>query len=205
MRVERLGDNKVRVFISYDDLDERGIDRDEIWLNGRKVQELFWDMMEHAYSEVGFEVEGPIAVEAFTMPTEGVVVIVTQIPPSSYPSGQQADAEADEEIEVEVSELTTDPFGAFTFVFQDFEDAIRAAHALHAHEGVGGTLYHYKNRYHLFFEEDEIGEELYDTIWSILHEFGELSSTTKAMLDEYGKRVMDGNAITTLVTHFPLR
>lgn len=202
MRVERLGENKVRVFISYDDLDERGIDRDEIWQNGRKVQELFWDMMEHAYSEVGFEVEGPIAVEAFTMPTEGVVVIVTQLPSSVL---VQNDADPDEEEDIEVTVVTPDPFGAFTFVFQDFEDVIRAAHALHVHEEAGGTLYHYKNRYHLFFEEDEIGEDLYDTIWSVLHEYAELSSTTKAMLDEYGKKVMDGDAIRTLVDHFPLR
>jgi len=199
--VEKLGDNKVRIFITYDDLNERGIDRDEIWQNGNKVQDLFWDMMEHAYLEVGFECEGAIAVEAFTMPTEGVVVIVTQLP--SLPSG--LDILSDEEDLDEAQLMTTDPFGAFTFVFQDFEDVIRAAHSLRDYEGIGGSLYHYKNRYHLFFEEEEVAEDIYDTIWSILHEFGELSSTTKAMLDEYGKRVMDGNALETLTTHFPLR
>lgn len=201
MRVEKLGDNKVRIFITYDDLNERGIDRDEIWQNGVKVQDLFWDMMEHAYMEVGFECEGPIAVEAFTMPTEGVVVIVTQLP--SLPSG--LDILSDEDDADEAQLMTADPFGAFTFVFQDFEDVIRAAHSLIDYEGIGGSLYHYKNRYHLFFEEEEVAEDIYDTVWSILHEFAELSSTTKAMLDEYGKRVMDGNAIETLTTHFPLR
>src|SRR5579875_3276311 len=79
MHVERLAKDKVRIFVSYDDLEERGIDRDEIWLNVKKVQELFWDMMETAYVEVGFEIAGPIAVEAFTMPTQGVVVIVTRV------------------------------------------------------------------------------------------------------------------------------
>jgi adapter protein MecA 1/2 len=201
MRVERLGDNKVRVFITYDDLDERGIDRDEIWQNGGKVQELFWDMMEHAYLETGFEVGGPIAVEAFTMPTEGVVVIVTRL--HGLPAKMERESEGEED-DLDTPAETADPFGAFTFVFQDFEDVIRAAHSLRVYEGVGGTLYHYKGRYHLFFEEDEIAEDLYDTFWSILHEYGELSSTTKAMLDEYGKRVMNGNAIQTLTSHFPI-
>lgn len=201
MRVEKLGDNKVRIFITYDDLNERGIDRDEIWQNGRKVQDLFWDMMEHAYMEVGFECEGPIAVEAFTMPTEGVVVIVTQLPSLSALDG----VPIEDDLMDDLPAITPDPFGAFTFVFQDFEDVIRAAHSLMEYEGIGGTLYHYKNRYHLFFEEEEVAEDIYDTIWSILHEFGDLSSTTKAMLDEYGKRVMTGNAIETLTTHFPLR
>ncbi|ARU63045.1 NDP-hexose 2,3-dehydratase [Tumebacillus avium] len=202
MRVERLGDNKVRFMLSYDDLDQRGIDRDEIWQNGRKVQELFWDMMEKAYLETGFEVAGPIAVEAFTMPTEGVIVVVTQLP--SLPAHEQELLE-EEDDDAEMTMISPDPFGAFTFVFQDLEEVIRAAHSLQAYEAVGGTLYHYKERYHLFFDEDEVGEELYDTFWSILHEYGELSPTTKAMLDEYGKRVMNGNAVQTITQHFPLR
>jgi adapter protein MecA 1/2 len=202
MRVEKLGENKVRIFLSYDDLNERGIDRDEIWQNGRKVQELFWDMMDNAYLEVGFEVEGPIAVEAFTMPTDGIVVIVTQLP--SLPGMVERVSEEEDERDGSTA-ATSDLNEAFTFVFNDFEDVVRAAHSLRAHEGVGGSLYHYKKRYHLYFEEDEVGEDLYDTIWSILHEYGELSSTTKAMLDEYGKLVMNGNAILTLTDHFPIR
>jgi adapter protein MecA 1/2 len=128
-------------------------------------------------------------------------VIVTQLPSLA---GMDAGAHEDDELDDEPM-MTSDPFGAFTFVFQDFEDVIRAAHSLCEYTGIGGTLYHYKNRYHLFFEEEEVEEGVYDTIWSILHEYGELSSTTKAMLDEYGKRVMNGNAIETLTTHFPLR
>lgn len=202
MKVEKLGDNKVRIYITYDDLNDRGIDRDEIWQNGRKVQELFWDMMEHAYAEVGFEVAGPLAVEAFTMPTEGIVVIVTQLPSSL--AGAPDQGLLDEEDDLEEGVAPAEFSEAFIFVFQDFEDVIRAAHSLRAHDGLGGSLYHYKNRYHLFFDEEEIGEEQYDTIWSILHEYGDLSATTKAMLDEYGKRVMDGNAVQTITEHFPL-
>ncbi|ASS75153.1 NDP-hexose 2,3-dehydratase [Tumebacillus algifaecis] len=202
MRVEKLGDNKVRIMLSYDDLDQRGIDREEIWQNGRKVQELFWDMMEKAYLETGFEVAGPIAVEAFTMPTEGVVVVITQLPALPVQAEQEL---VEEDDEADAAMDSPDPFGAFTFVFQDLEDVIRVAHSLQAYEAVGGTLYHYKERYHLFFDEEEVGEDLYDTFWSILHEYGELSPTTKAMLDEYGKRVMDGNAVQTITQHFPLR
>lgn len=116
MLVERLGKNKVRIFISYEDLEERGIDRDEIWQNGRKVQELFWDMMERAYLEVGFEVMGPIAVEAFTMPTEGVAVIVTQVP--AIP--EEADKSKDEADEDEEPVILVDQADGVLFVFDDF-------------------------------------------------------------------------------------
>ncbi|MBL0387746.1 adaptor protein MecA [Tumebacillus sp. ITR2] len=203
MKVEKLSTNKVRIYLTYEDLNDRGIDREEIWQNGRKVQELFWDMMEHAYAEVGFEVAGPLAVEAFTMPTEGIVVIVTQLPPSMA-NGTDS-ALLDEEDDLELDAVPADLSEAFIFVFQDFEDAIRAAHSLRAHDGLGGSLYHYKNRYHLFFDEEEIAEDQYDTVWSILHEYGDLSATTKAMLEEYGKCVMNGNAVQTLTDHFPLQ
>jgi adapter protein MecA 1/2 len=202
MRVEKLGDNKVRIYLSYEDLNDRGIDRDEIWQNGGRVQDLFWEMMENAYEEVGFEVAGPIAVEAFTMPTEGIVVIVTQLPSFPHAAGDRVPEE--EMDDAESNSATADLTEAFIFVFQDFEDVVRAAHSLRVHEGIGGSLYHYKNRYHLYFDEEEINEDLYDVIWSVLHEYGELSSTTKAMLDEYGKLVMDGHAIETLTDHFPI-
>ncbi|MCF8563713.1 adaptor protein MecA [Alicyclobacillus tolerans] len=194
MRVERIAKDKVRIFVSYDDLDERGIDRDEIWQNGKKVQELFWDMMETAYTEVGFEIAGPIAVEAFTMPTEGVVVIVTRVP--SLPGQSKPD---DEETDMD---LDTE-FSSFVFRFQDFEDVVRAAHALEEYS-LDGALYEYQGDYYLFFDEDQLKDEYYDSIWSILHEYGDYANVTVPVLEEYGRSIMPHAAIELLVEHFPL-
>ncbi|GIM48230.1 adapter protein MecA 1 [Collibacillus ludicampi] len=199
MHVERLGENKVRIFISYDDLEERGIDREEIWQNGRKVQELFWDMMERAYVEVGFEVIGPIAIEAFTMPTEGVVVIVTQI--SSLPGAVEKQNEELGSIEMNLH--SADSLGAFTFVFNDFEEVIRVARELKEVVQEGCSLYHYRDRYFLFFEEESVAGADYDSVWAVLHEYGDLSSVTHAVLEEYGKRIIDRTAIQELIKYFP--
>ncbi|WDL97119.1 adaptor protein MecA [Alicyclobacillus sp. ALC3] len=196
MHVERLAKDKVRIFISYDDLEERGIDRDEIWLNGKKVQELFWDMMETAYAEVGFEIAGPIAVEAFTMPSEGVVVIVTRVP--SLPGHDKSDD--DEEVDVELSD---EMFSSFVFRFADFEDVIRAAHALYDYD-LATALYKYSDAYHLFVDEESVREDEYDSIWSILHEYGEYSEVTTAVLEEYGTVILDNKAVERLVAQFPL-
>ncbi len=195
MRVERIAKDKVRIFISYDDLDERGIDRDEIWQNGRKVQELFWDMMETAYAEVGFEIAGPIAVEAFTMPTEGVVVIVTRVP--SLPGHTKADDDEDTDVEMDTD------FSSFVFKFADFEDLVRAAHALHEYQ-LDGRLFEYEGEYYLFFDEDRLRDEDYDSIWSILHEYSEYAAITVPMLEEYGRIIMDTDAIEKLVGFFSL-
>lgn len=197
MKVERIAKDKVRIFISYDDLEERGIDRDEIWQNGRKVQELFWDIMETAYEEVGFEIEGPISVEAFTMPTEGVVVIVTRVP--SLPA-KSADTEDDDDASVEFN-MTF--YSTFVFRFGDFEDVIRAAHALYPCD-IQAWLYRYQDAYHLYIDEDSIRDVVYDGVWAILQEYGEYSNVTKAVLDEYGEVIIERNAVEKIASQFPL-
>ena len=193
MRVEKIARNKLRIFISYDDLEARGIDKEEMWQNGKKVQELFWDMMEVAYTEVGFEIVGPIAVEAFTMPTEGVVLIVTQVP-SLPPGGHTEPAESEE--------TSPDPFGSFVFAFTDFEDIVRVASAILEVCPIDCSLFHYQGLYHLSFDDETVPENDYDTLWSLLHEYGELSSATQAMLEEYGNRIADGNALELIARHF---
>ncbi|MCL6600626.1 MAG: adaptor protein MecA [Alicyclobacillus macrosporangiidus] len=198
MRVERIAKDKVRIFISYDDLEERGIERDEIWRNGRKVQELFWDMMETAYEQVGFEIAGPIAVEAFTMPTEGVVVIVTRVP--SLPPRAEEDEDEDEEMHVEV-DVTY--YSTFVFRFDDFEDVVRVAHALQDYP-VRAVLYLYEGAYHLFLDEDSMQDMDYDAIWAICHEYGEYCQVTSAMLEEYGKPIVTHNTLRYIADRFPL-
>ncbi len=195
MRVDKISNNKVRIFISYEDLAARGIDREELWQNGKKVQELFFDMMEIAYAEVGFEIAGPIAVEAFTMPTEGVVVIVTQIP--ALPTMPQGTVGG------ERNEPTPrDPFGAFVFVFADFEDVVRTARALSGFGHLFCSLYRYEGKYHLFFEDEAIEEGLYDAVWSVLHEYGDLSNVTRAVLDEYGSLISERYALQIIQQYF---
>lgn len=197
MYVEKLGENKIRIFISYDDLDQRGIDREEIWQNGGKVQDLFWDMMERAYIEVGFEVAGPIAVEAFTMPTEGVVVIVTQVP--AVPAPIQSEVKALAPVKVESVNKSV---GNFVFSFADFEYVLSAAKMLDPFILDGVSLYFYKLKYYLVFQDVAILDDRYEDVWSLLQEYGVSTSLTLAMLEEYGKLILEDHAISHLVQHF---
>lgn len=204
MRVERIAKDKVRFFISYDELEERGIHKDEILNTTRKsqefhkVRELFWDMMETAYAEAGFEIAGPIVVEAFKMPSEGVVLIVTRVP--SLPG--QTESEDDDVDEVDV-ELTAELFSSFVFSFDDFEDLVRCAHSLLDY-GLDSTLYHYEDSYQLFVDEESAREDTYDLVWSILQEYGEYSNATTAILEEYATVMIRHHAIETIANKFPI-
>ncbi|SIS95795.1 adaptor protein MecA [Alicyclobacillus vulcanalis] len=203
MRVERIARDKVRIFISYDDLEERGIDRDEIWHNGKKVQDLFWDMMETAYMEVGFDIAGPISVEAFTMPTEGVVVIVTRIPSmpgASHDDGEYAeDEEAYFERDHGFSPRSTPTH--MVVAFRDFDDLLAACRTLHPYP-VHTALYHYDGAYQFVIRGD-LRPEQWEEVFSLVAEYGEMSRVTSWVLEEYGKVIFADHAMEQLLQNFP--
>ena len=55
MKIERLNQDKIRIFLTFDDLLERGIQKEDMWREIPKVHELFSEMMDQAYSELGFD------------------------------------------------------------------------------------------------------------------------------------------------------
>ncbi|MBA4495632.1 genetic competence negative regulator [Paenactinomyces guangxiensis] len=196
MRVERLGGDKIRFFLTLDDLVDRGIEKDDMWRDIPKVHELFNDMMEHAYQELGFEVVGPVAVEVFALPAQGMVVVVTR---GRVPKVEHDDLEPEEDVyELEVTMEETDDI---IFRFNDLEDLIQAAMRMTSFIKQGGRVYAYRNGYYLVFGEDLKTDHL-ETLIAILSEYGEASTTTEPFLKEYGKTIFSINAINQIVKYF---
>lgn len=198
MRVERLDGDKVRFFLTLDDLADRGIQKEDMWRDIPKVHELFNDMMEHAYQELGFEVVGPVAVEVFALPAQGMVVVVTR---GRAPKSEVDEFEQTEEMyELEVTMEESDDI---IFRFNDFEDVVQAAVRMKAHAMQGGQLFAYQNRYYLLFGgEKNLSRGQVDTLIAMLSEYGEVSTVTEAMLTEYGKVVCENDAINQISQYF---
>lgn len=200
MKMERLGHDKIRIFLTFDDLLERGIRKDEIWHEIPKMQQLFSDMMEQAYSELGFEASGPLAVEVHAMPAQGMVIYVTRAKPRfAEHDGDEADYGDEAVYEMEV---TLEQSDVITYAFADFEDVIRAARAAGRIVADGGSLYAYGGKWVLQFDPDLMDEEKAQTLISVLSEYGEVTSLTPAVLQEYGKTVFSGDAVSGLARHF---
>ena len=80
MRIEKIGENKIRIFVTFDDLEERDIDLSSFNYNSPETQELFWDLMEQAELELGFEThESQLCIEAVTDVEQGFVITITRI------------------------------------------------------------------------------------------------------------------------------
>ena len=77
MRLERLNYNKIKIFITLDDLFDRGLTKDDIWKDSLKWHQLFHDMLKEASETFDVEIQGSVAVEIFSMQAQGMVMIVT--------------------------------------------------------------------------------------------------------------------------------
>jgi adapter protein MecA 1/2 len=200
MKIERLSQDKIRIFLTFDDLTERGIQKDDMWREIPKVHELFSEMMDQAYTELGFDPSGPLAVEVFALPAQGMVVIVTRgkMDLHSY-SNDSFEDEAEEVYEMEVTMEQSDEI---TYAFRDFEDLLRVAKIINPLLINGGTLYAYKERYVLRLEPIDMEEQKYMALIAVLSEYGEATSVTDAVLDEYGKKIISDDAVKVLCRHF---
>ncbi|MFD1738582.1 genetic competence negative regulator [Bacillus salitolerans] len=195
MRLERLTYNKIKVFLTIDDLLDRGLKKDDLWHNAPKVQELFQDMMDEASLELGFEADGPIAVEVFSLQAQGMVVIVTK----ESSNNPMDDELLDEYIEMQV---TLDESEDVFYEFNSLEDLLSLSKRLSSLGMTGGSLYFYNNCYYTLLNEDHLEGFNIENVIAILAEYGNPSTLTTYRVGEYGKLIMSNNAIQQINYYF---
>lgn len=194
MRLERLNYNKIKIFLTFDDLLERGLTKEDLWQNAPKVQQLFRDMMHEANKELGFEADGPIAVEVFSLQAQGMVVIVTK---EHQELGLDEDF-SDDFIEMQV---TLDESEDILYEFASFEDVISLAERLYPLGVENGKLYSFQNHFYLLLEESATSLS-HENLIAILAEFGNSATITIYRLMEYGKELMEERALAQLHHYF---
>lgn len=221
MEIERINENTVKFYISYLDIEQRGFDREEIWYNRERSEELFWEMMDEVHQEEEFEVEGPLWIQVHAL-DKGLEVLVTRaqvgkdgqrfdlpLPDKlkDFPVDERIEELLDQQFnpskdELEDEDLLEEPL-EFLLSFKDFEDVI----SLSKRPGLDDIftrLFAYENKYYLYveFDEDIFSEDEIDDLLSVLLEYGVESQLTIHRLEEYGKEVINENVFETLRTHF---
>nr|WP_263328325.1 adaptor protein MecA [Neobacillus sp. Marseille-Q6967] len=222
MEIERINENTVKFYISYGDIEERGFDREEIWYNRERSEELFWEMMDEVHQEEEFIVEGPLWIQVQAL-EKGLEVLVTKAQVSKdgqkfelpIPNDKLKDLPVDDNIEEildhhfnprsgdEEDSLLEDEALEFLISFKDFEDVIM----LSKRGGLDDLitcLYSYENRYYLYteFPEDLFEEDEIDDFLSILLEYGNETQITIHRLQEYGKEIISNNVFAEIRKHF---
>lgn len=191
MRFERVSNNQFTIFLTFDDLIERGFTKDDLWYDGSSVRKLFSDMMYEASSELGFDLEGALLVQVHLMQAQGMHVIVTQ---------KFSDADFDTDF-VEMK-VTLDENKKMLFSFHEFENVIDVASYLSALTVEGGKLYYMDHAYYMLLNDDELNGVNREDIIAIMSEFAQPSILTTHRLQEYGKEIFSEGAVKKIIELF---
>ncbi|WP_010631314.1 adaptor protein MecA [Sporolactobacillus vineae] len=179
MKIERIDDYTLKFYITYHDIEDRGFDRDEIWSNRDRSEELFWQIMDEAHHQVSFSIEGPLWIRVQAM-EKGMEIIVTraqvakdganlQLPDgnrqlevpfskkaepdtgSQDGQGDFSETQTDDESLEDVADSSDDEDRALCFVieFTDFEDLIALSHVLPPEDATESALYAYEGNYYV--------------------------------------------------------
>lgn len=193
MRLERLNYDKIKIFLTTDDLRDRGLTKEDLWKDSLKVHQLFRDMMNEASAELGFEAHGPIAVEVYSLHAQGMVIIVT----NNQTTDELEDDFSDDYIEMQVK---LDESFDVIYEFETFEDIIQLTQYLYHQEILDGMVIFYQDRYYLLLNDDQPID--IEHLVAILAEYGSPSTLTVHRLKEYGKMILNQKAIEEIYHHF---
>lgn len=227
MEIERINENTIKFYISYVDIEDRGFEREEIWYNRERSEQLFWQMMEEVNNKEDFTIEGPLWIQVQAL-EKGLEIIVTrsQLSKDDDFSEHPLDDKAiiDLPVEERIEKLLESKFGrskelaeikeveeehpnelSITFKFNEFENVIQLSHYLQdTTENVEKSLYSYRDDYYLHVKFSETlpeNDDHWDLISQIL-EFGVKSNISIHVLHEYGKVVFKEEPLSQIRTLF---
>jgi adapter protein MecA 1/2 len=192
MRLERLTANKIKIFLTSDDLFERGLSKEDIWKDSIKWDQLFQDMLKEASEEFNVEIQGSVAVEVFSLQAQGMIMIIT-VEDTEDEEELLYDGFIEMQVRVEGSE-------DLLYEFESIEDVIALSNRLMSMNITGGNLFSFNNRYYLFMNHLE-SLSLEKTA-SILSEYGDASILSPYVLVEYGNKIIENNAVETMYHYF---
>ncbi|WP_100404841.1 adaptor protein MecA [Bacillus solitudinis] len=214
MEIERVNETTIKFFITYNDIEDRGFDRDEIWYNRERGEELFFEMMNEANDRDEFELDGPLWIQVHAL-DKGLEIVVTR--------GQVTDGNVKLEIPVtqdkndleeDLVDLMNDdsddddnPESLELIIrFRDFEDIISLSHNFFVDDLENG-LYHFEGRYylHVLFNDETYNEDEQDDMLSQMLEYGFESDISIYRIKEYGKEIIAESALTNLRKAFSKR
>lgn len=69
LQIEKINENKIRITLSTQDLQDKNIDLHSFMSNSIESQDLFYDMLDKAEKDIGFETKDyKLMIEALAIP-----------------------------------------------------------------------------------------------------------------------------------------
>lgn len=197
MKIEKLNDNKLKITLSLDDLEERNIDLQSFIYNSPESQDLFWDMMNEAEREYGFDVdESMIYVEASTNGTGLFTLIVTKSDEPNYIQQARQKASLKKKSFKLKRKAINLHIPKALYLFDSFDDVCDFCKTIDLSAAGTNTLYRLDSNYYL-----EISDHNYNHIVDFASMIKNADATI-GRINEYGKVIAEGNALQDIGKSF---
>lgn len=197
MKIEKLTENKLKITLSIDDLEERNITLHSFMYNSPESQDLFWELLKEAEKECGFSVDDSmIYVEASTTGAGNFTLLVTKtnenIPAEKINRPKRI---SKENIKLK-RKSDSQKNNLAIYIFNKFDDICSFCSVCDISKMHENSLYKMNNSYYLKTDIMPFNNIL------------DYASSTKnfeileAKLNEYGEIIIEKNALQTITSYF---
>lgn len=168
MQIKKINDDKLKIILSSNDLDEKNVDIDSFLSNPIESQNLFFEILDLAEEKYNFDIEDNKAViEAISLDNNIFILTITKLSSNLDVSSTQT--------KVYYLEDINDLLNLYSFLNKNNI-------SIPKHE-----IYRFSNKYYIILNEENINFE------NVLLEFSNLQNTPSYILDifkEYATKFM---------------
>ena len=213
MELIRIGDSKLKITLTSDDMTQYDLDCDTMDYDNTETRKAFWEILDHAKHITGFDAAGDrVFVQLYPSKKGGCEMYVTKLgmvcaekregermrAPMSRPAGETRHAVAACPQPLESRER--DRMGAYRF--EGLESLLRVCRQLTArgYDAHSSAYRDEKKRYYLLLCERASAFGVPCGEYSFIAEFGtpENPETVRLYISEHGTPICEGNAVATL-------
>lgn len=208
MKIEKITENKIRVIINTEELNEKKVTLNSLVKNTDSAQELFKFMLEEAQKQVGFVVDDArLLVEAYSTPDGLFIITFTKFNNIESTSKNKPPKRLSCKRKIPNNSLKN-----AIYEFRNFEEFCNFCN--YANNSRLGDLkgfaksillYEYNNLYYLTLNNIHTDFEFLDFFYTAISEFAKLVSNStlfRAKLDERGNVIFRANAIRNGIKYF---
>lgn len=210
MRIEKLNENKIRIFLNLEDLQAKNIDLHEFMSSSLESQDLFLDCLSKAETEVGFKTHNyKLIIEALASSDGNFVLTITRVKPDvllSSNSNANLPKPKVKRQSIAPNKLVS------IFMFHSFDEFCDFCNYIntgslskYVNKLKGSSLVLYKNNYYLIFNNLKLSVADLKCFFYTISEFAKRVKNEELLerkLKEYGKIIIPKNAINTCLKYF---
>ena len=203
MKIEKLTENKIRITLNLNDLEEEHIDLHSFMSNSPESQALFYNLLSQAEKEVGFYTKDyKLMIEAIAVPEGNFILTITRLPEKEQSKRQ---------VKIKRKPSTVNE-GLVIYSFNSFDDYCEFCKYLSLHLKSENylklkkvSLCLYNSKYYLCIHINKSNLPIVKAINCEIIEFGNSVNNPdlfERKLLEYGKVIFKTNAILNCVKTF---